>query len=123
MWGMSSRSSRLGGEHRRARRIFDSGLVRATLRGPVEHAVLDIEGELDFSGADALLIAVRAIEQPVASIDLQHLDFIDLEGARALSSIVQILTESSGHEVVIAGASTSIDRIRQLISAREIILV
>ncbi len=121
MWGMSSRSVRLGGEHRRARRIFDSGLVRATLRGPVDHAVLDLEGELDFSSAEALVIAVRSIEQPVASIDMQHVDFIDIAGARALNEIVRLLEDAGNIEIQLTGLSSNVDRVRHLVDARDMV--
>lgn len=122
MWGMSSRSERLGGDNRRARRVYDSGLMRATLRGPVERTVLDIEGELDFTSAEELIVAVRAIEQPVKLIELQGLDFVDAAGARALRHAAELLEAAQQTDISIVGAQPHVERVLQLVDAYELTL-
>ncbi len=122
MWGISSRSERLGGDQRRTRRVYDSGLVRATLRGPIERTVLDIEGELDFTSADDLIIAVRAIEQPVKLIELQGLDFVDTAGARALRQAATLLQASQQTDISIVGAQPNVERVLQMVDAYELTL-
>ncbi len=122
MWGLSNRTGRLGGDSRRARRVYDAALVRATLRGPVERTVLDIEGELDFTNAQRIVVAVRAIEQPVAEIDLRGLEFVDSAGARALRTMAAMLHRDNAPDVAMVGARRDVARVLELVDDHALLL-
>src|SRR4051812_40052663 len=83
MWGITGRGARLG-DRRRTARTMQAGLARISVRGPLEHAVLEVAGELDFSNVEQLVALVDALPHRIASIDLASLEFIDGAGARTI---------------------------------------
>lgn len=122
MWGITGRSSRVGGQ-RRAIRSVQVGLARLAVRGPVEHAVLDLSGELDFSDAERVLELGTALPHRIVSIDLAGLDFVDGAGARAIDRIRDERTIRHGERPAIIGASRAVERTMRLVRSRSTTLV
>lgn len=122
MWGFASRGTRLA-DARRAGRTFDSGLVRATVRGSVEHAVIDIEGELDFTSAEEMAIVVGRLPHRIVMIDVSSLDFIDAAGVRSLRTISRSIEERTGNRPSITGMSGAVRRAFDLVLERQPVLV
>jgi anti-anti-sigma factor len=85
----------------------------------VEHAVLDISGELDFSSVDDAFEAVTQLPHHIVSIDLAGLDFVDGAGARAIERIRRTRHASHGELPAIIGASPSVDRTLRFVRSRE----
>jgi hypothetical protein len=99
-------SSRYGGllsGRRRLRRIVDGRVFSATLRGPAEHAVLELSGEFDFSKVDQFEHAVGAATCRVVTIDLTSLDFVDIAAVRSIQRVSADLARSAGYVPAIEG--------------------
>lgn len=87
------------------------------VRGPAEHAVLELTGELDFTYARDIVARVAELPRRVVSIDLSGLEFVDAEGAKALSDIVTLVESRWGDTPEIIGTSTAVERARSIIAA------
>lgn len=122
MWGITGRSSRVGGQ-RRAIRSVQVGLARLAVRGPVEHAVLELSGELDFSDAERMIELGMALPHRIVSIDLAGLDFVDAAGARAIDRLRDERTIRHGERPAIIGASRAVERTLRLVRSRSATLV
>ena len=122
MWGFASRGTRLA-DARRIGRTFDSGLVRATVRGSVEHAVIDIEGELDFTSAEEMTNVVGRLPHRIVMIDVSSLDFVDAAGVRSLRTIARCIEERTGGRPAITGMSAAVRRAFDLVVERQPALV
>jgi anti-anti-sigma regulatory factor len=96
-----------------------TGIARIAVRGPVEHAVLDISGELDFSSVDDAIEAITQLPHHIVSIDLAGLDFVDGAGAKAIERIRHDRRVSHGELPAIIGASSSVDRTLRFVRSRE----
>lgn len=118
MWGITARGARLG-DGRRTGRVLQSGVTRIAVRGPLEHAVLDIAGELDFSEAAAAVDAVRPVLHRIVSIDMAGLDFIDTAGARAIERIRADRAQLHGERPALIGVAPAVERTMRLILGRE----
>lgn len=118
MWGITGRGARLG-EGRRTGRTLQVGIARMTVRGPVEHAVLDIAGELDFSSVQDLVDIVAELPHRIVSIDLTGLEFIDGAGARAIELIRGEREHLHGERPAIIGAGASVDRTLRFVRTRD----
>ncbi|MCB0880236.1 MAG: STAS domain-containing protein [Thermoleophilia bacterium] len=118
MWGITGRGARLG-EGRRSGRTLQVGIARIAVRGPVEHAVLDISGELDFSCVQALLDVVAELPHRIAALDLTGLDFVDGAGARAIERIRVEREELHGVRPTIQGASSAVERTLRFVRSRD----
>ncbi len=94
-------------------------MARIAVRGPVEHAVLDIAGELDFSNVDDAIDVVSHLAHRIVSIDLAGLEFVDVAGARAIERIRDDRKHSHGERPAIIGASAPIDRTLRFVRSRE----
>lgn len=115
MWGFSSRGVRLG-DVRRQGRCFQVGLVRVTLRGPAEHTVVELSGELDFTCADAVYETVSAQPHRIVSIDLASLEFVDGDGARMLMRLAaEIASRQHGDRPSLTGARRPVERTMGLV--------
>ena len=88
MWGVTSRGVRLDGDRRPGRSI-EFGPARVTVRGPVEHAIVELDGELDFAVAADVRDHVRSLPHGVVTFDVSGLDFVDGAGARAVLSMLR----------------------------------
>lgn len=86
MWGLNSRTSRLGAGGRNER-LATIGLTRLRIRGPVEHGVLEVAGELDFTCAEEVLDVAQKTDHRIAAMDLSQLEFVDSRGIRALQTM------------------------------------
>lgn len=93
MWAFSRRGSNWG-DHR-TKRDMQVGLVRVHLRGPAEHTIVELEGELDFTCARELARRVLELPRNVVSVGLGELEFIDAEGVLALKDLLARLAERS----------------------------
>ena len=122
MWGITGRGARLG-EGRRSARILLSGIARIAVRGPVEHGILEISGELDFSSAVDAVDVVAALSHRIVSIDLAALEFVDSAGARAIEQILTDRTDLHGERPALLGASVHVDRTMRLVHRRSASLV
>jgi anti-anti-sigma regulatory factor len=118
MWGITARGTRLG-EGRRTGRTLRTGIARIAVRGPVEHAVLDISGELDFSSVDDAIDVVAQLPHHIVSIDLAGLDFVDGAGARAIERIRQDRRSRHNELPAIIGANASVERTLRFVRSRE----
>lgn len=94
------------------------GLTRLTVRGPVEHAVIELSGELDFSDAEDVMAAVAALPHTVAAVDVSGLEFIDSGGCRALHAILRT-GAAGGLRPRLVGTSPAVQRTLSLVGARE----
>ncbi len=113
MWGRIHRGEN---RHRQVRsRSF--GRLRCSLRGPAEHTVLDLEGELDFAVDPEFAALVRALPQRIVAIDLSELEFIDAEGVALVTALARELGERAGLDepAMITGASGPIERTFDLV--------
>jgi anti-anti-sigma regulatory factor len=95
------------------------GISRIAVRGPVEHAVLDISGELDFSSVEDLLELTGDLPHRIVSIDLAGLEFVDGAGARAIERIRDQRAEQHGERPAIIGATTAVDRTLRFVRTRD----
>lgn len=118
MWGITARGTRLG-DGRRTGRTLRTGIARIAIRGPVEHAVLDISGELDFSSVEDAIDVVSQLPHHVVSIDLAGLDFVDGAGARAIERIRHDRQELHGELPAVIGAAPSVERTLRFVRSRE----
>ncbi len=118
MWGITGRGARLG-DGRRTGRTLQVGISRIAVRGPVEHAVLDISGELDFSSVQGVIDLVRDLPHRIASIDLAGLDFVDGAGARGLERLREEREQLHGERPAVIGASRSIERTLRFVRSRD----
>lgn len=117
MWGITARGVRLS-DSRRSARALHAGLARVTVRGPLEHAVLEIAGELDFADVDTLLEVAASVPHHVVSIDLAGLDFVDGAGARALERLRDDRERLHGERPAVIGATRTVDRTLRFVRAR-----
>ncbi|MCW2974484.1 MAG: hypothetical protein JWN72_2757 [Thermoleophilia bacterium] len=118
MWGITGRSMRLGDGRARSMRTLHVGLARIVVRGPLEHAVLEVAGELDFSDVDQFVEQVATIPHRVVSLDLAGLEFLDGAGARAVEQVRRALEERHGELPAIIGATRAVDRTLTLVRKR-----
>ena len=118
MWGITGRGARLGDGRRSGRELL-GGLTRIAVRGPLEHAVLDIAGELDFSAATNAVDVVRGVPHRIVSIDLAGLDFVDTAGARAIERIRSERADMHGERPALIGVSRAVERTLRLVRNRE----
>ena len=118
MWGITARGVRLG-DGRRTGRLLHAGLARIAVRGPVEHAVLDLSGELDFSAASVAVEVVRGVSHHIVSIDLAGLEFVDTAGARAIEQIRAERTQRHGDRPALIGVSPAVERTLRLVRTRQ----
>lgn len=109
MWGLSSRAPRLI-ERKRFVRAVRVGVARVVVRGSVEHATVEIQGELDFTCAEDVMRAVLGLPHSVAAIDLSMLDFIDSAGVRKLRKLIDVLAQRRGEHIHVHGVSETIRR-------------
>jgi anti-anti-sigma regulatory factor len=98
---------------------LQNGIAKIAVRGPVEHAVLDISGELDFSSVDDAIEVVGALPHHIVSIDLAGLDFVDGAGARAIERIRQDRRVNFGEMPAIIGATPAVERTLKFVRSRE----
>jgi len=98
------------------------GLTRLTIRGPVEHAVIELSGELDFSNAQD--VVATAVSQPhrFASVDVSGLEFIDSAGCRALKAIIRA-NAVDGDVPQLVGTSLAVQRTLSLVGSRDSVFV
>ncbi|MCW2924225.1 MAG: hypothetical protein JWM98_1629 [Thermoleophilia bacterium] len=118
MWGITARGARLG-EGRRTGRMLHTGLARIAVRGPLEHAVLDIAGELDFSASSRAVEVVQRVPHRIVSIDLAGLEFVDAEGARAIERIRSDRKRMHGERPALIGVAPAVERTMRLVRTRE----
>lgn len=118
MWGITGRGARLG-DGRRTGRTLQAGTTRIAVRGPVEHAVLDLSGELDFANAREVLELTRALPHRLVSIDLAGLEFVDGAGARAIERLRNERSQLQGERPAVIGASRSIERTLRFVRNRD----
>ena len=121
MWGITGRNTRIG-ERRRALRSVQIGLARVAVRGPIEHAVLEISGELDFSDVDGVHEFVADVPHRIVSIDLAGLDFVDTAGARLIDGIRAERAERHDERPAVLGAAPTIERTLRLVRSRMLTL-
>jgi anti-anti-sigma factor len=117
MWGITGRSARIGDTRRQARTLH-AGLARVAVRGPVEHAVLELSGELDFGGAHDLVPMVEAMPHRIVSVDVAALEFVDAAGVRALEAVRDLLEARQGERPAIIGSSRAVERTLRLVANR-----
>jgi anti-anti-sigma regulatory factor len=89
-----------------------------TVRGPVEHAVLDISGELDFSSVDDMVDLVAHMPHHIVSIDLAGLEFVDGAGARAIEQVRDEREQRHHERPAIIGATPAVDRTLRFVRNR-----
>lgn len=118
MWGITARGARLG-DGRRSGRTLTSGIARIAVRGPVEHAVLDIGGELDFSSVEDALEVVSMLPHRIVSIDLAGLDFVDGAGARCIEQVRVDRERLHGERPAVIGASEPVARTLRFVRNRD----
>lgn len=118
MWGMTGRGARLG-DGRRSGRTLQAGTTRIAVRGPVEHAVLDLSGELDFANARDVLDLASELPHRLVSIDLAGLEFLDGAGARAIERLRSDRAELHGERPAVIGASRSTERTLRFVRSRQ----
>lgn len=118
MWGITARGTRFG-DGRKTGRTLHTGIARIAVRGPVEHAVLDISGELDFASVDDAIDVVSHLPHRIASIDLAGLEFVDGAGARAIERIREERTELHGERPALIGAIPAVERTIRLVRSRQ----
>ena len=94
-------------------------MARIAVRGPVEHAVLAIARELDFSSVDDALEVVAQLPHRIVSIDLAGLDFVDGAGARAIERIRDDRKHTHGERPAVIGANAPVDRTLRFVRARD----
>jgi len=94
-------------------------MARIAVRGPVEHAVLDIAGELDFSSVDDAVDIVSHLPHRIVSLDLAGLEFVDGAGARAIERIRDDRMHSHGERPAVIGATPAVDRTLRFVRARD----
>lgn len=99
--------------------MLQAGTARIAVRGPVEHAVLDIAGELDFSSVDEAVDIVSHLPHRIVSLDLAGLEFIDGAGARAIERIRDSRMQSHGERPALIGATPPVDRTLRFVRARD----
>lgn len=121
MWGITGRGARLG-DGRRTTRMLQVGTTRIAVRGPIEHAVLDLSGELDFANAAAVLELVGDLPHRLVSIDLAGLEFLDGAGARAVERLREGRSVLHGERPAIIGASRSTERTLRFVRSRDSLL-
>jgi anti-anti-sigma regulatory factor len=80
------------------------------LRGPVEHAVLELSGELDFTYAADVGRVIAEHPHRIVTVDLSGLEFVDVPGARAIAALVQDLTERNGEAPDLHGVAPAVER-------------
>ncbi|MCW2956709.1 MAG: hypothetical protein JWO69_1578 [Thermoleophilia bacterium] len=95
-----------------------AGISRIAVRGPVEHGVLEISGELDFSSVDDALDVVASLPHHMVSIDLAGLEFVDGAGARAIEQMRDDRERLHGERPAIIGATPNTDRTIRFVRSR-----
>jgi anti-anti-sigma regulatory factor len=103
--------------------MLHTGIARIAVRGPVEHAVLDISGVLDFSSVDDALDVVAQLPHHIVSLDLAGLDFVDGAGARAIERMRLDRERLHGERPALIGASRAVERTLRFVRSRESRLV
>jgi anti-anti-sigma regulatory factor len=122
MWGITGRGARIG-DGRRFGRTLKTGIARIAVRGPVEHAVLDISGELDFSSVEDALDVVAQLPHRIVSFDLAGLDFVDGAGARAIERMREDRLALHGEKPAIIGTTPHVERTLRFVRSRDSRLV
>jgi anti-anti-sigma factor len=118
MWGITGRGARLG-DGRRTGRTLQAGTTRIAVRGPVEHAVLELSGELDFAHARDVTDVVAELPHRIVSIDLAGLEFLDGAGARAIEFLRDERARLHGERPALIGVTRPIERTLCLVRSRE----
>lgn len=118
MWGLSSRGFGLG-DRRRVGRVFELGLMRVVVRGPVEHTIVELAGELDFTCASELRRRVGEMPHHIAAIDLSQLDFIDGEGVVAVQALVRDRSSADSNPPLLTGMKSAVARTFALVAQRD----
>jgi anti-anti-sigma regulatory factor len=103
--------------------MLHSGIARIAVRGPVEHAVLDISGELDFSSVEDAIDVVGQLPHHIVSFDLAGLDFVDGAGARAIERMRNDRARLHGERPALVGANAAVDRTLRFVRSRDSHLV
>lgn len=117
MWGITGRGARSNGT-KRSVRALQAGLARIAVRGPLEHGVLELSGELDFSDADHVLEIAAEFPHRIVSIDLAGLDFVDAAGARVIDAIRDECEARHGERPAVIGANRAVERTLRLVRSR-----
>jgi anti-sigma B factor antagonist/stage II sporulation protein AA (anti-sigma F factor antagonist) len=83
-----------------------------------------VHGELDTATADRLLEAVKAWQEPVSScvVDLQHCEFLDSSGIRALLLCQRHLERGKG-TLRVVGVKPHIDRVLRIAGVQEVVQI
>ncbi|MCW2926301.1 MAG: hypothetical protein JWM86_269 [Thermoleophilia bacterium] len=118
MWGITGRGARLG-DWRRSARTLHAGIARIAVRGPLEHAVLDISGELDFSSSGDAIDVAAQLPHRIVSLDLAGLEFVDVAGARAIERIREDRQALHGERPALLGACASVERTLRFVRTRD----
>ena len=118
MWGITGRGARLG-DWRRSARTLHTGIARIAVRGPLEHAVLDISGELDFSSSQDAIDVASQLPHRIVSLDLAGLEFVDVAGARAIEQIRASRQELHGERPALLGATPAVERTLRFVRTRD----
>lgn len=121
MWGMTNRAVRLGAS--RARGATKVGLTQLAVRGPVEHSIVELAGEIDFTCIDAVIAEVTGLPNRVMSIDVSLLEFVDVDGVIGLKQLARILGQRDSHDesVPIVGMSARIARTFALVERKALL--
>ncbi len=113
-WGITGRSSRDG---ERGNRVVHAGTATARLRGSLEQAVLELEGELDFTCAEQIIEQVSMIEHRVTVIDLGLLEFLDSAGVHAIRSIQQAAADRGVDIPILVGVKPEVRRTIEVVES------
>ncbi len=118
MWGITGRGARIAAG-RKTGRALQVGISRIAVRGPVEHSVLDIAGDLDFSNVHDVVELVDELPHHIAAIDLSGLEFVDGAGARGIEQIRRRREVRHDVRPTISGASRSVERTLRFVRGRD----
>lgn len=123
MWGRTQRGATIGSRRFERERTF--GHVRATLRGPESHTVVELAGEFDFATPSSLTRYLLETERMIVGIDISNIEFIDGDGVRRLVSLAQQLGNRADMDepVTITGTTPEIERAFNLVERQSLTLV
>jgi len=80
----------------------------------MEHALLEVAGELDFTHAEMVVAAAGALPHRIVAFDLRELEFLDIAGARALGRLSREIAERTGAAPRVTGAAPAVERAFEL---------
>jgi anti-anti-sigma regulatory factor len=84
----------------------------------MEHAVVDIDGELDFTSTADVVSTFSELPHRVVSIDVSSLEFVDVAGVRALRRVVRETGERWGSEPALVGARSTLTRTMSIVDEK-----